>query len=952
MRFPLVSEYIDAVLMAEDNFATLTQLRPVLDHEGNPIMSSGNFAVVFKMRDERTKKEYAVKCFTKDQERRSASYKRISDFLKGISSQYLVNFQYCEDELFVDTSVSSNDMYPIVLMDWVSGINLTNYINNILDNKQELYSLLLEFKNFLIWMLEQPFAHGDLKPDNILINQAGKIVLVDYDGMYVPSMHGEKAREYGSPDFRNPNKEFEDFDEDMDVFSLISIYLSLSLIAYDSANLMKFASSERLLFSVNDYYDLQNCDIYRYIQNTFSNDGKTRKMVEILKALCEGMKSRSSVIEEIRQVVTYKVSSAKSEYTILPAPEVYIDAIRNYTINLNNIKDLEPIIVKDRPVHIMGANSIVFKMYDRMSRKYYALKCYTNITRKIYDRLKTISKKNQEYESQYIVKFQVIDDALYTDGYGIIIGENSASYPAVLMDWIEGKTLFDYINNNYKLPSKEEFEEVKRNFFKMSRWLLEQNFSHGDLSPHNILVTSDNQIKLIDYDNMVFKGENKPANYINKLKDKDFCNPYIETSRYEDNVDSFALVSLCISIRYKFAHTYPKLVYILYSCFFTKEDYKDIENCKFFKKSNWPYSYDFGYGSIAFCLKQQLRSVKFTKEEILYLFKHDLNPDTICYRVNQGQNEKLGKTLSNYASACSVIAFFVPFVLITCTQLNLLGVSLLMLVSSVVWYLILFIVASFRPDKPSRLRLKSGDDYLPFGCLGYLAMFIPVLLMADFVTDFINQKLSWINIPSYNEPWYITVLIWMSFVFTGQIIAYSISEDIYDYDTLMFDLRNRNYIKKRERFISKLHEDEYNYKYSKEFKDSRLYKLVVVNLIVLLGMIYALYRFFVLHDDLIMTNVIISVLTCCGILLVKPILKDKYSTYSNKAKHRYRLSMVAKVFLPLITIPFAFSGITNYLNGLFGSSFPPYDLGLKELIINTVLYLIIFYTPMLKEEYL
>ena len=357
MNYPLISEYIDSILCAEDNFATLTHLRPVLDHEGNPIMSSGNFAVVFKMRDERTKKEYAVKCFTKDQEGRSRSYKRISDFLKGINSQYLVNFQYCEDELFVDTSVASNDVYPIVLMDWVTGTNLTNYINSILYNKQELCSLLLEFKDFLIWMLDQPFAHGDLKPDNILISQAGKIVLVDYDGMYVPSMHGENAREYGSPDFRNPHKEFEKFDEDMDVFSLISIYSSLALIAYDSMNLMKFSSSDRLLFSVSDYYDFQNCDIYRYIQNTFSNDGKIMRLAEILLLLCEGKKLNSSVIGEIRRILANNITINKKGYTILPSPEVYIEAMQNYVYSLGNAKNLEPIIVNNQVLHIKGENT-------------------------------------------------------------------------------------------------------------------------------------------------------------------------------------------------------------------------------------------------------------------------------------------------------------------------------------------------------------------------------------------------------------------------------------------------------------------------------------------------------------------------------------------------------------------------------------------------------------------
>lgn len=952
MNYPLISEYIDSILCAEDNFATLTHLRPVLDHEGNPIMSSGNFAVVFKMRDERTKKEYAVKCFTKDQEGRSRSYKRISDFLKGINSQYLVNFQYCEDELFVDTSVASSDVYPIVLMDWVTGTNLTNYINSILYNKQELCSLLLEFKDFLIWMLDQPFAHGDLKPDNILINQAGKIVLVDYDGMYVPSMHGENAREYGSPDFRNPHKEFEKFNEDMDVFSLISIYSSLALIAYDSMNLMKFSSSDRLLFSVSDYYDFQNCDIYRYIQNTFSNDGKIMRLAEILILLCEGKKLNSSVIGEIRRILANNITINKKGYIILPSPEVYIEAMQNYVYSLGNAKNLEPIIVNNQVLHIKGANSIVFKMYDRMSKKYYALKCYTNIDSRIYNRLQSVSQKIKDQKSKYLVKFQVINNAIDSNYFNKIIGEENSSYPVILMDWIEGDTLYKFLYKNDL--SKENYEKVIRNFSKMSSWLLEQNFSHGDLSPQNILITSDNNIKLVDYDNVIFKNETDIPSFISNLKDENFYNPVVPCAKFEDNIDNFALVSLWISLIYKFetvSRCRAKYFYA-YNWFFKKEDFKDIENSSLFKSVNKCSSWEYDLSTFVLCLKQHLRSITFKKEELIYLFKKELSRETTHYlQIHEGPNGKLEKNLINYASFCSVISIFMPFILVTCTQWTILGVSLFTLVASVVHYMIMFTVASLRPDKTSRLRL-SDDDHIAFGCLGSIATFLPVLFMSDIMREIVNNNISWINIPIYNEPWYITALIWFMFFVTSQIFLRTFVDEMYDYDTLVFDLRNRKYENNREKFINRISEDEYNYNYSKDFKDSRLYNMILVNLIVLLGMIYALYRFFVLHDDLVMTNVIISVLTCCSTLLVKPILKDKYSMYSHKAKRQYTVSIVTKMFLPLITIPFAFSGITDFLNGLLGSSFPPYDLGLKELIINTVLYLIIFYNPILKEEYL
>ena len=54
MNYPLVTEYVNAIKSAEDNFDQLTDLRPVLSADGNPVMTGGNFAVVFKMMDGRT----------------------------------------------------------------------------------------------------------------------------------------------------------------------------------------------------------------------------------------------------------------------------------------------------------------------------------------------------------------------------------------------------------------------------------------------------------------------------------------------------------------------------------------------------------------------------------------------------------------------------------------------------------------------------------------------------------------------------------------------------------------------------------------------------------------------------------------------------------------------------------------------------------------------------------
>ena len=77
--YPSIKEYKEAILFAEDNFEQIKNLRPVLDEDGNPVMSSGNFAVVFKMKDEQTGRFYAVKCFLRDQNGRAEAYRMISE---------------------------------------------------------------------------------------------------------------------------------------------------------------------------------------------------------------------------------------------------------------------------------------------------------------------------------------------------------------------------------------------------------------------------------------------------------------------------------------------------------------------------------------------------------------------------------------------------------------------------------------------------------------------------------------------------------------------------------------------------------------------------------------------------------------------------------------------------------------------------------------------------------
>ena len=256
MQYPLISEYVEAIRSAEDNFNQLSDLRPVLDSNGNPVMSSGNFAVVFKMQDVNTQQLYAVKCFTREQEKREEHYRKIAEELEFTSSPYLLHFRYLEDELFVDTTQSNTNDFPVLVMDWAEGVTLDNYLKAHLHDSYALQLLAYRFCRMGAWLLSQPFAHGDLKPDNILVKKDGSLVLVDYDGMFVPALQDENANELGSPDFRHPLRTEATFNEHIDDFAIASIALSLKAISLQPSLYNQFATADRLLLSASDYRDI------------------------------------------------------------------------------------------------------------------------------------------------------------------------------------------------------------------------------------------------------------------------------------------------------------------------------------------------------------------------------------------------------------------------------------------------------------------------------------------------------------------------------------------------------------------------------------------------------------------------------------------------------------------------------------------------------------------------
>ena len=265
MQYPLISEYVKAIQDAGDNLDKLAYLTPVLDDHGEPYRSSGAFAVVFKMQDKSTGKYYALKCFTEEQQGRAEAYRQIADELDLLDSPYITSVKYMEKELFVD-SQCEEDEFPVLLMDWVEGETMEAYIASNYHNQSAMSMLCYRFGKMAAWLRTQSFAHGDIKPDNIIVRPDDSLTLVDYDGMFVPSMKGSQSPTIGTRDFSHPLRTVDDFDETIDDFSLASIALSLKAISMKSTLLDIYGASDRLLFSENDYCNPSNSKVISALQ--------------------------------------------------------------------------------------------------------------------------------------------------------------------------------------------------------------------------------------------------------------------------------------------------------------------------------------------------------------------------------------------------------------------------------------------------------------------------------------------------------------------------------------------------------------------------------------------------------------------------------------------------------------------------------------------------------------
>lgn len=231
--YPSISEYLQAVELSTLTLQTLNHLVPQRKPDGQLYFSSGNFAVVFRMQDRRTGQLVALRCFLRDVPLRQIRLPVIARHFTENFSRYLLPFTYHWGEMWVDTRFGSSAEFDLMIMPWVDGQPLASYVAEQCrtQNRDALQQITSRFDELAHWLINQPFAHGDLKPDNILVSPNGQLTLIDYDGFYVPALNGLTASETGTLPYRHPQRTPAHYNSHLDDFSLLALSLELHALS-------------------------------------------------------------------------------------------------------------------------------------------------------------------------------------------------------------------------------------------------------------------------------------------------------------------------------------------------------------------------------------------------------------------------------------------------------------------------------------------------------------------------------------------------------------------------------------------------------------------------------------------------------------------------------------------------------------------------------------------------
>lgn len=250
INYPSPQDYNEALQMPH-----LTLLDPQLaqgqvevDSLGLPFGRTGAFAITFKVSAQR--RDFAFRCFLQNRPTIHERYDGISDFLGNRPLPYFVDYRYLDSGI----RVNGNE-FPCLQMSWANGVPLGVYVDKNHQDQGRMTALQQQIQGLALALEVAGVAHGDIQGGNLLIGSGGEIKLVDYDGMFVPSLKAFGALENGHPNFQHPMRaKVQPFDATLDRFSFALLHTVLGALIEDPSLWIRLkADPDKFLLGEADF---------------------------------------------------------------------------------------------------------------------------------------------------------------------------------------------------------------------------------------------------------------------------------------------------------------------------------------------------------------------------------------------------------------------------------------------------------------------------------------------------------------------------------------------------------------------------------------------------------------------------------------------------------------------------------------------------------------------------
>ena len=263
----------------------------------------GAFAVIYKGIDDK-KQDCAFRLFTRRNTKAMDRYNKLSNYFdekKIFDSNYFTKFEYIPRavEIFINTKDTENKKtkdFPIIKMGWVNGDSLENFIQKT-NSKDEIKKLSENFLDMVNTLENLKIAHGDLHPKNILVDDKLNLRLVDYDCIYIPNVFTNEQPENGDADCQHPHRSSFDYDEKLDRFSALVIYLGL-LAMSENIDIKYHKDSKEFPFSKTDFLNPTSSELFLKLENE-KMSSNVRFLTKKLSHYCKSNKPKISSLKEL-----------------------------------------------------------------------------------------------------------------------------------------------------------------------------------------------------------------------------------------------------------------------------------------------------------------------------------------------------------------------------------------------------------------------------------------------------------------------------------------------------------------------------------------------------------------------------------------------------------------------------------------------------------------------------